>query len=125
MRRPDNLIIVNGVQFPTPDAGLEIIESTAVNEARDANNAFRGQVIGRPIWKINNLQWSNLDAESWKRMKEALKPFVVDVIFTDDMGERHECEMYPGDRTSQPMHVEGLSYTKFKVCKFNLIDCGR
>ena len=125
MRRPDLLLVVNGVAFPTPDEGFEIIEATNVDAGRNVNGVVVGQIVGRNIWKINNLKWSNLDAQSWAEMKSALAPFYVTVSFTDDVGVRHTTLMYPGDRTSTPMHVSGYNYTKFKSCSFNLIDCGK
>lgn len=125
MRNPDELIIVNGVAFPSPDEGYEILHSINVDAGRNTNGAVIGQRVGRPLWKIENLQWSNLDAQSWKEMRQALDPFFVTVTFTTDENERVTIEMYPGDKHAHPSHVEGLSYTKFKTCKFNLIDCGK
>ena len=49
MRRPDQLIIINGVEVPTPDDGLEIIHSINVDAGRNCNGAVVGQVIGRPL----------------------------------------------------------------------------
>ena len=124
MRNPDELIIVNGVALPTPDAGFEIVNSITVDAGRNTNGAVVGQIVGRPLWKINNLQWSNLDAQSWQQIREALEPFYVLVTFTTDTNERKTLKMYPGDKNALPLHVAGLNYTKFKTCKFNLIDCG-
>lgn len=124
MRNVSDLFIVNGVQFPDPDEGYEIIESTFVDAGRNVNGAVVGQVVGRNIWKINNLQWSHISPEQWIMMKQALKPFYVDVTFTTDENERKTITMYPGDRTSHPLHVSGYNYDRFKTCKFNLIDCG-
>lgn len=124
MRNTSNLFVVNGVQFPDPDEGYEIIESTIVDAGRNVNGATVGQIVGRNIWKINNLQWSHISPEQWIMMKDALKPFYVDVTFTTDTNERLTLKMYPGDRTSHPLHVAGLNYDRFQTCKFNLIDCG-
>lgn len=111
--------------MPAPDEKPEIIESTFVDSGRNANGVVVGQVVGRNIWKINNLQWSNLTPEQWARLKRALQPFFIPVTFTNDYNERMTLIMYPGDRTSTPYHIEGLSYAQFKGCKFNLIDTGR
>lgn len=126
MSRPNtDLIIINGYPVPAPDAGYEIIETTNVDSARNANGVVVGQVVGRNQWKINNLSWSNLTPEQWRALKTALKPFFVPVTFTDDYNERRTLIMYPGDRTSAPYNVAGLSFRQFKECKFNLIDTGR
>ena len=124
-RLTSDIIILNGLVLPTPDMGMEIIESTMVNGGRNANGVTVGQVIGDPIWKLNNLQWKSLSPEQWKAIKTALKPFYVPVTFTDDCNERHDLIMYPGDRNSKPYHVENLSYQRFKEFKFNLIDTGK
>jgi hypothetical protein len=110
---------------PAPDAGYDIIESTNVDSARNANGVVVGQVVGRNLWKINNLSWSNLNPEQWARLKRALLPFYVPVTFTNDYNERMTLIMYPGDRNSVPYNVSGLSFKQFKECKFNLIDTGR
>ena len=124
MRNPDLLLVVNGVPFPSPDVGYIIRDSINVDAGRNTSGGVVGQVIGRPLWKIENLQWSNLDVQSWKEMRQALKPFFVPVTFTTDLNERVTVYMYPGDKTAQPSHVEGLDYTSFRECKFNLVDCG-
>ena len=122
-----DFIIVNGVRFPAPDGGFNITQSQAVDAGRNANNAVVGQKVGRKIWKINNLQWSDLDAQSWAEMKEALEDFYVPVTFTGDDNIRRTIHMYPGDTTGEPLSVDKVTelfYETFKVCKFNLIDCG-
>jgi hypothetical protein len=126
MSRPEtDLIIINGVPVPAPDAGYKILETTNVNAGRNANGVVVGQVVGRNIWKIDGLSWGQLTPEQWKSLKQALKPFYVPVTFTDDYNERRTLIMYPGDRESMPYHVENLSFRAFKECKFNLIDTGR
>jgi hypothetical protein len=126
MSRPQtDLIIINGYAVPAPDAGYEIIESTNVDSGRNAFGVVVGQVVGRPVWKINNLSWSNLTPDQWKNLKRALQPFFVPVTFTNDYNERMTLIMYPGDRNSTPYHVENLSFQSFHNCKFNLIDTGK
>lgn len=127
MRKQTDAIIINGYAVPAPDFGFSIDESTYGDFGRNANNAVTGQVIGRNLWKINNLQWSDLTPEEWKALKTALKPFFVMVTFTTDENEQITIEMYPSDRSSQPMKVDAKTnkYGHFKTCKFNLIDCGK
>lgn len=124
MKKQTDLIIINNVKVPAPDEGYTIIESTNVDAGRNTNGAVIGQKVGRNIWKINNLQWSNLTPQEWASLKQALEPFYVNVTFTDDLNVRHTIKMYPGDRQSQPYNVSGLGYKRFRDCKFNLIDCG-
>ena len=120
----DDFLIVNNVMFPCPMHGLQIISSQSVDAGRNANNAVVGQLVGRKLWKINNLQWNGLDAVTWAAMKEALEPFYVPVTFTGDDNVRHTIYMYPGDTTGQPLFLDGIFYKTFEACKFNLIDCG-
>mgnify|MGYP006892033110 FL=1 len=67
---------VNGVDFPCPRVGFSYIISTTVNAGRNANNAVIGQRVGRDIFKLNNLEWAMLDAETWQRMLKAVEPFL-------------------------------------------------
>lgn len=124
-RKHTDLIIINGLAVPAPDAGYTIIETTNVDAGRNANGVVVGQVVGPNIWKINNLSWSNLTPQQWRDLKNALKPFFVPVTFTNDYNERMTLIMYPGDREAMPYHVENLSYQTFMDCKFNLIDTGK
>ena len=120
-----DFLIVNGVKFPPPDNGLDIVHSQTVDAGRNADNAVVGQPVGRRLWKINNLQWSNLDPETWQEMKEALEDFFVLVTFTGDDNKRHTIHMYPGDTSGKPLPgLDGVFYKEFALCKFNLIDCG-
>lgn len=124
MQNASDFLIVNGVKFPCPMYGMEIVHSQTVDAGRNANNAVVGQVIGRRLWKINNLQWTGLDVETWAKMKEALAPFYVPVTFTGDDNQRHTVYMYPSDTTGQPLSLDGVFYQNYATCKFNLIDCG-
>lgn len=124
-RDTSKLLIINGEQMPYPDMGMEIQEITNVDGARNAHGTVVGQKVGRNIWKINNLQWSSLTPKEWQKIKKAIAPFFVKVTFTADDNQRHTVTMYPGDRSSKPFMVSGLSYQRFMECKFNLIDCGK
>lgn len=126
MARESNFLIVNGVKFPCPAPGMEIIHSQTVDAGRNANNAIVGQKVGRKLWKINNLQWNGLDSDTWKMMKKALEPFYVPVTFTTDENERITITMYPSDTNGQPLFLQddNVHYKNFRTCKFNLIDTG-
>lgn len=119
-----DILIVNGVKFPCPDYGVEIIHSQAVDSGRNANGAIVSQLVGRKLWKINNLQWTGLDIETWKKMKKAIEPFFIPVTFTSDDNVRRTVYMYPSDSTGKPLFSSGIFYTQMETCKFNLIDCG-
>jgi hypothetical protein len=120
----DLFLVVNGVQFPCPVRDYEIVRSQLVDSGRNANGAVVGQKVGRKLWKINNLHWRGLSAETWAAMQAALEPFFVDVTFTGDDNVRHTVKMYPGDTTAKPYYLNGILYDVYEYCKFNLIDCG-
>ena len=117
-------LVVNGVKFPTPMRDYEIVRSQLVDSGRNANGAVVGQKIGRKLWKINNLHWQGLSADTWAAMQAALEPFFVEVEFTGDDNVRHRVMMYPGDTTAKPYYLSGINYDVYENCKFNLIDCG-
>lgn len=119
-----DLLIVNGIQFPCPRYGIEIITSQAVDAGRNANNEVVGQKVGRKVFKLNNLEWVGLTVAQWETMKNALEPFYVPVTFTNDKNERVTLTMYPGDITVKPLFVRGTEYDVLESVKFNLIDCG-
>ena len=50
-----NFIKVNGKPFPAPKRYPNLVVTTAVNAARNANNKVVGQKIGRDNYKIDNL----------------------------------------------------------------------
>ena len=122
-----SFLVVNGVEFPCPRVDFSYIISTTVNAGRNANNAVIGQKIGRDLYKLNNLEWAMLDAETWKNMLAAIEPFYVPVTFEDyRTGEPITITMYPGDREAKPIFADPQTHvvTKYENCKFNLIDCG-
>lgn len=124
MRKASEFLIINGIKFPPPAPGMEIISTQTVNAGRNANNAVIGQIVGRRLWKINNLQWNGIDAKTWAEMKEAIKDFYFPVTFTGDDNIRHTVMMYPGDTSGKPLSLDGIFYKNYETCKFNLIDCG-
>lgn len=124
IKKPSNFLIINGVRFPCPAPGMEIVHSQTVDGGRNANNAVIGQKVGRKLWKINNLQWNGLDAETWATMKEALEDFYVPVTFTGDDNKRRTITMYPSDTTGRPLFLEDIFYKNHETCSFSLVDCG-
>lgn len=122
----NNLLIINGVAVPPPRQGMDIITSQAVDSGRNANGTVVGQLVGRKLYKINNISWNGLTPEQWDEIKQALEPFYVKVTFTDDQNIRRTITMYHGDITAEPfyMNEDNQMYLRFKTCKFNLIDCG-
>lgn len=119
-----SFLIVNGMEFPCPLYGMSITSTQAVNAGRNADGAAIGQKVGRRMWKINNLQWGGLDAETWARMKEAIEPFYIPVTFTGDDNKRHTVTMYPGDANAKPLFLDDIFYKVHETCSFNLIDAG-
>lgn len=118
---------VNGYDFPCPRDGFNYIISTTVNAGRNSNNAVIGQRVGRDLYKLNTLEWVGLESETWQMMLKALEPFYVPVTFEDyRTGQLVTITMYPGDRNGQPLFVDKLTHqvTKYRTCKFNLIDAG-
>lgn len=122
--RPNELIIVNGLVLPAPVRGFEIISTQAVDAGRNANGAVVGQLVGRRMWKLNNIQFRGLSADDWAQITKALAPFYVPVTFTGDDNERHTITMYPSDLAGAPYQIKDVSYDFYESCKFNLIDCG-
>lgn len=124
IRNPHNLILINGVALPPPVRDFEIVRSQAVDSGRNANGAVVGQLVGRKLWKLNNLHWRGLDAETWASVQSLLEGFFVSVTFTGDDNQRHTVTMYPGDTAGKPFQINGYNYDIYEDCKFNLIDCG-
>lgn len=122
--KPHELIIVNGLLLPPPVRGFEIISSQTVDAGRNANGAVIGQLVGRRLYKLNNLQWHGLKQKDWEQICQALEPFYVPVTFTDMQGRRQTLTMYPSDVTGQPFQIKNYNYDVYETCKFNLIDCG-
>ena len=123
-----SFLTVNGVDFPCPRVGFTYIITTTVNGGRNANDETVGQKVGRDKFKLNNLEWAALDAETWQKMLKAVEDFYIPVTFEDfRTGKPITITMYPGDRTAKPLFVDPITHkvTKYENCKFNLIDCGR
>ena len=119
---------VNGVDFPCPRVGFNYTISTMVDGGRNANGVTVGQKVGRDLFKFDALQWAALEPEVWQRMLKAIEPFYVPVTFEDyRTGEPITITMYPGDRNAEPLFVDKNTHkvTKYRNCKFNLIDCGK
>lgn len=75
-----SILIVNGYEFPPPKRGnFNIIITTTVDSGRNARAAVVGTVIGRNQYKIDGLEWVGLDADTWRRMLDAVKDFFVPV----------------------------------------------
>lgn len=123
-----NFITINGVKFPQPRRGLELLAATIVDSARNANGVVVGQKVGRDQQKLNNLFWGYLTAAQWSEMLKIFdKNFFVTVTYPDMVNNRWTTrKMYPGDRTATVFHLDentGLPLD-YIDCKVNLIDVG-
>ena len=122
-----NFIRVNGKPFPAPKRYPNMVVTTAVDSARNANNKVVGQKIGRDNYKIDSLEWPYLDAATWSAMlKEFDKNFFVTVQFWDMVNNNwRTLTMYPGDRTADVFKIDSQGCpTHYLNCKVNIIDTG-
>jgi hypothetical protein len=118
-------IVVNGVRLPEPDRGFKVVVSTMVNVGRNANGVMVGEKIGREIYKLDGLKWSFLTAQQWASILQAVKPFYVNVTFTNpETNQRMTVRMYPGDRDGEALDSNNGVIEMYKNCKVNLIDKG-
>ena len=121
-------ITINGHIYPAPDRGLNFLVVTTVDSARNANNEFVGQKVGRDQFKVENLTWFSLDAETWSRLLQEFDNFVVTATIPNMVSnQRMTIEMYPGNRTAEPRDIDPATMmpTRYANCKVNSIDCGR
>lgn len=122
-----NFIRINGREYPQPRRGLELIGSTIVDATRNANGVTVGQMVGRELQKINNLEWGYLTAEQWSQILQEFEQFYVTVTYPDMVNNTWTTrKMYPGDRSATPFHMDEVTGLPkdYINCKVNLIDCG-
>lgn len=121
-------IEINGNVYPAPDRGLNFLVVTTVDSARNANNELVGQKVGRDQFKVENLTWFSLDAETWSRLLQEFDNFVVRATIPNMVtNQRMTLDMYCGNRTAEPRDIdpETMMPTQYTNCKVNIIDCGR
>lgn len=122
-----NFIRVNGRPFPAPKRYPNMVVTTAVDAARNANNKVVGQKIGRDNYKIDNLEWPYLDADTWSSMlQEFDKNYFSTVEFWDVVNNGwRTLIMYCGDRTADVFKLDSTGKPIAYInCKMNLIDAG-
>lgn len=131
-----SVIRINGEWVPAPKRGLEIVVSTNVNAGRNANGEVIGQVVGRNIYKLNNLEWPLLKEAEWNRIMQLMSGFFFVATFPDPVnGGFVTLKCYPGDRTASPYWLDvgdgkhgGTTGDRhvlyYQSCKVNIIDCG-
>jgi len=119
-------ITINGYQLPPCKRGGEIITSTTVDSGRNANAQVVAQRVGRDQYKINNIVFPWLSAETWQKILSILNNFFVTVSFQDPVdGSTKTLKMYVGDRSGQVYYVDKNGKPLYyRDCKFNLIDTG-
>ena len=122
------IIKINGHTYPAPDNELTLRVATLVDSARNADAVVISQKIGRDQGKIENLEWTYLDAVTWSHILQEFEPgFYATVTFPDMVTNSWVTrKMYPGDRTAQPFTPDpntGLP-KDYLHCKVNIIDVG-
>ena len=119
-------ITINGQEFPAPDNVWELITYTNVTAGRNAQGEFIGDKVGRDQYKVNNLQWSWLDVDTWAQMCQVFTSFVVTAKIWDQVhADWITIQIYPGDRSATAgFNDDEQRPTVYKLCKVNIIDCG-
>lgn len=122
------LIKINGHEYPAPDYPATLRISTNISGGRNsATGEFAGQVVGRNLYKLENLQWKLLDAVTWSNILKEFADFVAYVEMPDMQNNAWvTLEVYPSDRTAEPVELDpetGLP-SRYVNCKVNIIDCG-
>ena len=120
-------IKIGSYVLPPPKRGAEVIVTTVVDAGRNANGVVIGQRVGRDQYKLNNLEWPWLTAQTWQEILSNLKPFFVNVTFTDPVENNlRTINMYCSDRTAEPYYLdESGCPTHYRNCRINLIDTGK
>lgn len=121
-------IEINGNKYPAPDRGLNFLVVTTVDSARNSNNEFVGQKVGRDQFKVENLMWFDLDAQTWSALLREFENFVVKATIPNMVtNQRMTIDMYPGNRSAEPRDIDPVTMmpTRYTNCKVNIIDCGR
>ena len=121
-------IEINGNVYPATDRGLNFLVVTTVDSARNANNELVGQKVGRDQFKVENLTWFSLDADTWSRLLQEFDKFVFTATIPNMVtNKRMTLEMYCGNRTAEPRDIDPVTMmpTRYTNCKVNIIDCGR
>lgn len=119
-------ITINGKEFPAPDVGANLIVATNVSDGKNALGEMIGDRVGRDQYKVDNLQWKILDADTWSSMLREFSQFIVIAEIPDMVNNCFvTLQMYPGNRTATPIMFdkEGLPIL-YRNCKVNIIDCG-
>jgi len=121
-----NFIQINGHTYPQPSIGLTLQTATMVDSARNSNGVVVGQVVGREVDKINNLQWKGLDAATWKNIQDEFNNFYFTLTYySQKYNDFITRKFYPGDRTSRPLKLDSNGKVLiYEYCKVNLIDVG-
>lgn len=119
-------ITINGREFPAPDNVWNLVVATYVSDGKNALGEFIGDKIGRDQYKIENLQWSWLKADTWAQMCQEFDAFVVtakvwDMVHNDWI----TLQMYPGNRQATAgINDKNQKPIVYKKCTVNIIDCG-
>lgn len=121
-------ITINGKNFPAPKRGLKINTITSYCEAKNEQNAFIGQRIGRDQQNIEGIEWPYLSASDWSVIQKQLADFIFDVTYLDPVSnEWITRKMYVIDRECEPYRIDPVTGKTlvYKACKCSFVDTGR
>jgi len=120
-------VTLNGIAVPAPDKGLDVQIVTTVNAARNEDNVFVGQKVGRDQQKLDGWQWGVLTAAQWAQILQICDNFVITVSYADPkQNARVTRQMYVGDRKATVLRVDRATGmpTYYFNCSVNFIDTG-
>lgn len=123
-----NLITINGNQYPQPKRGLGFRIETYVDTATNANGEIVGQSIGRNRQSPTELTWDYLDGKTWRAiLLEFARSPVAELTYPDmASGTMKTRKVLIGERSAQPCHLDretGLPLD-YVQCTINVTDMG-
>ena len=123
-----NLITINGHQYPQPKRGLGFQIETNANTATNANGELVGQQIGRSRQSPSELTWDYLDDKTWRALlSEFAQSSVAEVTYPDMASSMMVTrKVLVGDRSAQPCHIDrenGLPLD-YVCCTISITDMG-
>ena len=122
--------LYNGVPFPAPARGLEMLGQQLVQEGRNANGRVTIDMINRMQDKFNNVRFPIIDYATAEKFIRHVNNRTVTVTYWDIVsGGVINRKFYFGNLSWEPLHMEDVGAVVLKPktirnLQCNLVDMG-
>ena len=119
-------IKINGIKFPAPVRGLNIVRTPNVEKNKNALGQIVAQKVGRALITFKSLQWKYISAETWELILTEIQKVSGTITFYNSATHMYDTYNIIWGESSEEPYMLGSDGkpTVYSSCKCDIEELG-